>query len=155
MWSSLHHYRRVQWMHILLIAISCTTCTLWVVYNIFTLTYGVINFPVWVRKRYGSVFSGIIVAYVFRSISNGAGILTGQTLPDLASLCSKTCNKKANSIKDIRYSCVFMSKGMSVFIYFVKSCTYFYFNIPSVCALCLHYSLLSQMCHVTSSLNIC
>ena len=50
----------------------------------FTLTDGVINLPVWVWNRNGTVVSEINPAYLFKLINNGAAILTEHTLPDLA-----------------------------------------------------------------------
>jgi len=92
---------------------DCSQFGNFVITLIFTLTDGVMKLPVCVRNKYGTVVvSGVVAAYDFKSTSNGAEILTGQTLPDRASLCSNTCNKKANSIQVIKYSCVFMSIGI-------------------------------------------
>lgn len=58
--------------------------------------------------------------YSFRSCSSGADNLTGQTLPDSASLWSNTCNENAKSIKKNveDYFCICLSKGISVCFFF-------------------------------------
>ena len=87
--------------------------------NIKILTEGVMKLPVLVANRYGTlVVLATCSAYVCRSCKRGSDSRIGQTFPDLASLCSKTCNENANSIKHVKdFFCIFVSKGIRVFLF--------------------------------------
>ena len=87
--------------------------------NIKILTEGVMKLPVLLANIYGTLDElPICFPYILRSRNRGSASRTGHTFPDLASLCSKTCNENANSIKHGKdFFCIFVSKGMRVFLF--------------------------------------